>query len=551
MVGLADSLSVLSQSVPLKSAAERRAAAQSLALALALDPADTVARDHVSSLTEGKALPQPPAEKLTRALAQIWQIQGWLITAEAGPDGNILGDLIGDSASILDNANPTSIALRKNPEKGKWDNWVAPLSEFDDIAIAKKDPVVEPDPDKPGMNEIPDPENPEIRLTKSTINTVLYQKLKATAPWTTATSPIAMSAEETSSGKFEISIPCADYDQNKVTHRIVRPIAAALTALHGRLPDDGKITILVGPSKRYDFTKNHSNLSGPAFILANAAITGKETYGTVIAELGEKNNLVLPTYFWRLISELPKGEGGRIIVPAEAEPYFTAILTAETPEFFLKNEVLIASTPAEFISLCDKEPSEKHAAVFAKFAEIREKRSSGSIVSYLANRFVRQRLAEISAEAPYHLSAKLLAMQGAGERPRSFPKKILAAEVWRAVDPIHAVTKMDLTSINPAELDAMEKLYDTARAELDRLDRYTEIRDRDLLDKAKSLTSNLRTLNRALRERGDLTSKYTSVKNAFVTMTTADDILRKQLSELSGDPLPESLREGIPNIENK
>lgn len=562
MVTLSSSLTLLTQSEPLKSAEQRRAAAQSLALALALDPANTTARDNLATLGEGKSLPAPQPGKLTRAKARIWQFHGWLATPEAGSDGNLLADSIGDAASVLDPGHPSALALRESPERGKWDDWIAPLPEFEEKALVKSDPTdpfadIEPDMPEPAAGG-----KVEIRLAQATLSTVLYQYDVKTGSWFLLNTPVSMKADKAviavkgdeddeAVAAFALNIPCTLGEEIKVSRFVAEPILAALTAIHGRLPETGGISLLTGEDRTYPFVKNLANLTGPGFILANAALTGIEPGATVLAELDETHQLVLPDYFLRLLHVLAEGPGGKLVVPASAEPYFTSLLAIEMPEFFLKYEVVAASTPAEFIALCAKVHSEKQAATFAKFAEIRDKAADNPTGSYLANRFVRQRLLEIAAEAPYHLSAKLLAIQGAGERPRILAKKMLAAEIWRAVDPIHAAAGINLIAIDPKTLTQLEVLYESIRADVDLLERYTGIRDRDLISKGRDLTTALRTLTRAIGSRGDLTARYETVIAAHTALVTADTALRQELSELSGDPLPEELGPPVQRRRNR
>ncbi len=272
-------------------------------------------------------------------------------------------------------------------------------------------------------------------------------------------------------------------------------------------------------------------------MLANAALTGKAPGATVIARIAADNKLALPAYFWRHLTALDKGTGGRLVLPAASKEYLTAMLAFENPEFFLKYEVFVASDTAEFLELSSAEQTENHAAVSARFAEIRDKAPDGAVGSYLANRFVRQRLEEIAAEAPYHASARMLAVQGSGERPRTPSREILASEIWRAVDPIHSTTLTQIGLADPAMLTRIETIYETSRGEVDRLERYADIRDRDLVEKARELTSSLRTLTRALRSRDSLGEKYQEVLAAHAELLAADTAFRLEFSRISGQPL--------------
>lgn len=95
MARLSKDLVILTHGLPLETPAARRAAAQSLALALALDPANSTARDTISELSEGEKLEPANPGRLTQAVSRIWRIHAWLNMPEAGAEGKLLGDMLG------------------------------------------------------------------------------------------------------------------------------------------------------------------------------------------------------------------------------------------------------------------------------------------------------------------------------------------------------------------------------------------------------------------------------------------------------------------------
>lgn len=543
MVTLSRDLAVLSHGIPLETATERRAVAQSLALALALDPANTSARDTISELVEGKIPNHAKFAKLIKAKARIWQIHAWLNTPQAGTDGNLLGEMIGDAASILDPENPAAVELRSTPEKAQWQDWVAPLSAFEEKLVAKNDTEktdidpfegVKPDipaPDKPATN------SPAITLMAGRLTSVLYVYDELAKSWELRPTSIEMKAKTDGDGSFKIEVVGTPGEQQQIQKRVARPIREALAKLHSELPKNGLISITTNSGREYSIGRNGSKMTGPAFILANSAFVGTETDATVLLSLDDKGKIIAPNFFWRQVNALNKGAGGRLVVPAGTEEYFVAMLTLEDPMFFLKYEVLVASSPEEFMEFCAKTPSEGNATAFANFQEIKTKADENALGSYLSNRYVRQRLQEIVDTAPYHLSAKLLEKQGAGERPRTLTKKLLASEIWRAITPISDLVKQDLRVANDANVSKIEDIYDTMRDDLDRLDRYAGMRDRDLVSQGKDAAITVRTLARALRSRSDdFGERFNEINAAQVAMVKTRETLLIKLSELSGDP---------------
>jgi hypothetical protein len=530
---------MLSQSASLDSPADRRAAAQALALALALDPANGEARDNLSSIAGGKGIREPDEEKLTRAKARIWQFLGWLATPEAGTDGNLLADLIRDAASMLDPGNRSAIALRDAPEQGKWDDWVAPLGEFQEKEIANNDQPVPSSPIVPGVEQII-AGMPKVTLLEASVRTVLYVYDKRLDEYRFGNTVVRMKADAEHGEGLEIEVPSKDEQKQEVTDFVVTRIRGALESTAGLFLPPGKITLRAGDGDEYSFRKNNIAITGPGFVLANAALTGDVPDTTVIGVIDGDNKLIAPDYIYYFIEALAEGDGGRLVIPAAAAESFAALLTLEKPDFFLKYEVLTAATPAEFASLCAKSPDEKYASISARFKEIKDKAAGTSLGPYLANKFVRQRLLDISAEAPYHLSAKLLAAQGSSERPpRTVTRKMLAALVWHAIAPLKKAEDLNPDLINVSTAESLDAIYDQARAELDLLDRYTERGDKELLDRAKSVTSDFRDLTRALRSRGDYDTRLYEIQKAWRALVDSNSVFRKELSLLTGDPLPE------------
>ena len=545
MVSLSKSLTFLPGNTPLTGAAERRAAAQSLALALALDPANSAAREQLASLADGGEVERVKPAALTRATAKIWHFHAWLSTPEAGEDGNSLAGLISDTAAYLDPTHPGADALRKN-ELGDWNDWVAPLSAFEETKLAANDtdPFADIEPDEMENTPAKTDTGLAVRLTNAKVGGVLFGK----TPTETTASPrptmISLSATGGEELPFDLITPLSSGMETTVA----APVLAALKEIHGGLPEMGGLTLSIDNPAMLADPRNHANLTGPALVLANAALTGKPSGATVIGRIGAGNKIVLPDYFWRHLTALDKGPGGRLVLPANSEEFLSALLAFENPEFFLKYEVLTATTTADFFELSSAEQSEKNAEISARFAEIRDKAPASSVGSYLANRFVRQRLEEIVAEAPHHASARMLAIQGSGERPRTPSREILASEIWRAVDPIHTTTEVQIGLADPAMLAGIDKIYETSKAEVDRLERYADIRDRDLIEKARTLTGNLRSLSRALRSRDSLGEKYQEVLAAHTELVAADLAFRNEFSRISGQPLKAEPTPPVPRI---
>lgn len=550
MSSLSREMERLSLGASVDEAPQRRAAAQALALALALDPTNTSARNSISDFTEGEIRNQD-TEVFTRAKARIWQFHGWLATPEAGPDGNLLADLLGDTAAALDPENPTAVALRDSGERGKWDGWVSPLSAFEKakpVHVEKPPEIAREKPEPPPVNK-----TARIALSEASVRSVLYAYDKKLDDSVFGRTIVRMEArpderqegEEWRPDGVQIKVPCreewaGEYDGD-VRDFIASPILRALKAAEVPMPKHGRITLRAGDEGNYSFRRNLNAISGSGFVLAHAALTGSVPDATVIGMIDSGGRLVSPSYLWYYVDKLREGEGGRLVIPAAAEEHFLALLTLDEPDFFLKYEVFTASTPREFAELCAQTPAAKQASVSSKFKEIKDKAPANSLGPYLANRFVRQRLLDIHAEMPQHLSAKMLALQGSRERPpRTLSKKVLASVIWQATAPIDAAIDIDIYSVGSEKMAFMETAYEESREALSRLDRLAERADIELLNRAKALSSDLRALPRALGSRSDdWDTRYSAISKAYDAVKQSNEALRKELSMITGDPLPD------------
>lgn len=543
-------LTFLARAAEMDSPPARRSVAQALALAVAMDPEASAAPDLLSMIAAGKSPPHIDDGKLNQAKNSIWRLFAWLSSPQAGRDGNLLADFLGDAASALDPGNPAADSLRGALEKGNWNGWVAPVAAFDRPKPVIPKEVARTDPDPPAKT--PDPKLPStLKPSSSTIQAVLFDYRADTDSYLLG--PVTLRMEASPPGEpvegeeqrrgLRLRVDCHESARGEIHDKVETPIIRALEKIHGNRLPSGNVRIRTGSGGIYSRRRNGEDISGAAFILANSAITGVAPEAVFLGKLDRSGKLLLPDFFWKKLATLAEGPGGRLVVPSAAEEYFTALLAVEKPEFLLKYEVLLASSPEEAIRLCAKQPDAELAAAQLKFQEIKDKAGSSTIGTYLANSFVRKRLLEIYQSAPYHLSAKLLAIQGSGARPSTLDKKLLAAEIFEAIEAIDAYTTMENWLITTDTAKAMEAVQETSRAHLDRLERYAEMRDRELIGTARDLVSALRAMSRICGDRREMWEKTDEVGRAQRELRNANRELRRSLAELTGDPLPKEEQE--------
>jgi hypothetical protein len=552
--GLSNDLTTMISGSPYETAEDRRAVAKALALALALDPKNETTGERLAKLIEGEKPATADKDKLEREKKNIWNSLNWLSAPEAGRDGNLLANLMGETLAAIYPDDLQAKAYLGKPENTAWKDWVAELASF------KKAPVIEPPPEikkekneekalaenKPKIEERKFDPKAGVILDSARIMSVvnLYDREKGL--WLPKVVPVSMQAtskpknddgEDQYGFRLEISGDPDDFWQ--IQEEVSNPLRDRLSDFLGQAPERAEIKVQLDGEASYTLQKNRGAISGPAFVLAHAALMGSAVDGTVIGEIDKSGKLKLPDYFWRSLMELTEGAGGRLIIPASAEPMFINLLALEKSDFFLKYEVLMATSLSEYVMLSRKEVSGQQDEIRQKFQIIQEKATDNALGAYLTNKFVRERLQEIVDQAPYHLSAKVLNIYGSVSRPRYLTREALAAEIWRKVDAITEIGKIEnIHEINSNQLERLDELYKKMRNDLKDLERYTDSRNTDLLREAKDLVASVRGLGREFEGKDERWEKYDEIESARGKMMRANRELLEKFVELTGDPRP-------------
>lgn len=549
---LSHQLTTITSGSPYETAEHRQAVAKALALALALDPKNESAKNILDRLIEGEKPSFADKEKMEYDKRQAWNSLEWLSSPEAGQDGNVLAAMLGETLANIFPTDSLASSYLAKPEHLGWNGWVAELAIFKKEPTKKEDPKV--DDKKEEIAVTPPKVLPKYDPTKGVVmdmanlSTVLRIYDKNKSLWLHKVVPLQMrgtnhptneDGEEQHGFRVQVSASSNDYWQ--MQEELSSPLKNRLTKHLVKLPERAEINVSIdSENSAYPFSRNRGAISGPAFVLANAALTGIAPDGIVIGEIDRSSgNLKLPAYFWRALMVLAEGSGGRLIIPASAEPMLINLLALEKPEFFLKYEVLIASSLEEFVTLASKESSPQHEEVYNKFKLIKEKSAGSSLGAYLTNKFVRERLQEIVAQAPYHLSAKTLLIYSSVSRPRYLTREALAAEIWRKIDVITELEKIgDYYDINSNQLARMNDLYEQMRDDIKDLDRYTETRNDDLLKEAKSVIASVRSFGREFEGSKEMWEKFDKIQAAHGDMKRGNRAFVQKLAEITGDPLP-------------
>ena len=272
--------------------------------------------------------------------------------------------------------------------------------------------------------------------------------------------------------------------------------------------------------------------------MASAAISGREPDATIIGVIDESGAFKLPGRFWNQLQALGPGTGKRLILPTAAAETLLSMLALERPQLFLDYEILLASNFQELQAFSAKNPDEALAKSMASFREIREKANGQALGQYVANPFVRRRLVEIVQMSPFHLSAKMLAIQGAGSRPTQVTRNVLAAELRRAIEPMEKIVARHEFDIFSGELSRLGPVYELCREQVDRITRYTSKDDRALLASVQEMITGIRAVERSARARGEDYDIQSEVYQSFSKLKEAYRYVVSELSVATGDPEP-------------
>lgn len=525
-----DTIATLSRQITLLTGADLpqneaglRAAAQMTALALALDPANREARDLLGKLREGGIPEEADGKELERSRSRVWQILGWLEMPEAGADGQALAACLGDVLAIADPDHPKAKARREHGEQGAWNGWIAPESAF-----RKKE--VEPEPAPMEKKEI----LPAVELAEPSAPVPLWTLNKETK--TSRLGVVKIESKVTAgseSGKVEIKWGTPNPGDALLASS--RGLAYVISKRYGGLQGGVEASFQWEDDKGYTADRNGGVLSGTGAILLDAAMSGKEPAAMAFAVVGEDGTLHLPPGFWASLRELSALKGNeRIVLPAKAEDFLSALLVLDDAAFFMDHEVLLASTVEQLCDLSSGVPKPVIAETLAGFAEIQKAGRGKSIGSFVAHPSTQIRLNKLATTMPQHASARFLALQGSGSRPRFLQRAILAREIRDALQPIGYLKDETTDKMLTQELD---KIHETCRKNLDQLYNIIEIRDRDLHKAAVGVADSVRTLARML-DRKDADYPYElRMKQVEMHSTAWAEYLKvlRLLTEAAGD----------------
>ncbi len=557
-----------------KGPARLRAWAQMTALALALDPANRQARETLEQLQQGgRPESGENGRELDRALSRAWQVHAWLDSPEAGADAQALAACLADVLSVADPKNPKSEDHLRAGETGSWKGWVAPEDAFKSKNAKPDKTALETpaDPDKEkghgkGHDSTPtDPAaagivEPEVEVS---MPLWVFNNHKGEPPADKdkdkgAEQPPADASRVLEILRIHMSATPAEKGQGlmftfesknatDLTAAADSEVSAFMARRHG---STGPVTAAISWDKTRAFVpeRNGAVLSGAAALLADAALSGKPPGAMALAVVGKDGKLELPPHFWETLRSLAaQSPGGRIVMPTSAADYLAGLLVLDNAPFFMKHEILLAGTVEELCDMASSAPKPEYAESFTKWQEIYKAGAGKPLGTFVAHPATLVRLKELGTAMPQHASARLLALQGSGNRPRFLQRSLLALEIREAILPIDELQHVETNKLSSKRLD---EIHAACRAKLDKIGNsgIIDIRDRDMHKEAMAAADSLRPLARMMDKQDKDNSPYTILsKQIALHKESWREYLEalKSLTEAAGDaaefPIPKPL----------
>ncbi len=483
MLKLGKHLAILASLPGEKNALDLQRKARLLALSQRLHPTHPKSRRLIESYREGDYKGFPKPGQRNTALKFLTQTAQWLLEMPAHSEGRHLASLILD---ILPENHP--LAGQKNPDDIdlRWAGVVAPINTFQGITEKAPEPSADPETKKP--------QNAGSQYLTRNIRTqfpFFFQNPNAKRP-EAKLHPITLNIHEEGHG-LEFN-PALSHFPTEPLFKFVRNF---FRSQKNPLPEGHHLSLDTGGVKYLKL--NRQNIVTPLAVMLDAAVSGQELRPDTIlfARLRADGSLDEPLDSWAHLEALRKNStvkrGTRLIVPPQLKTQLAGILTLEQAKFFIDYEVLSASTFAEarLLFYQSTEPHPTLDKALTSFAEVRDKAPTGNLISYLAYKGVKTRLAQAAQESS-HFSAQFLTLQASGKRPAYFERVTLAREIHHLMRPVEYLEFDHLSK------RAVKAEYDGLKERLDRLEKRSNIGERPLLQEALNIIKPLPSIARSM-----------------------------------------------------
>ncbi len=525
------------------SAQQHRLSAQTLMLAIRLNPANQDAQRVNQDLANGIKPAAPDQVESTKAMFKIQRIMNGLLASEKGSEAHLLAAYMKDVMIAYMPSDP--IYAGHQVDNSRWKGILPALPK----------PVITDEP-KPRLTDTENPKdvgnvvNKPNRGEKPPVKKDVFTRWKQQQ--STLTLPLQVIHQE---GEY-------DSDGNELVAPKSRTELVVLdVTVSPKQGSKSSLSLSVTPSvkddqlsqfkgmlssmmnnrfKKYDAVginintavKIHSNsrgqLSLPVCLQLMASANGvKLKKGTMVIGVLYGDRIRKGYEFWEKFQYilLDKTKSGRLIVAAEAEPEIIQLIALEKESFFIRNEVLTAGNVQEAAEMLGDSSVPEIKEASDDFAEIQKHIGTKSIGPYAVDKKMRQRLQNIVDKNPNHLSAKMILLRGDATRNKRLERFFIAREANTILNSISWMCGKESYEVGSGYLmkgmkaiddfdAAYRRLIDTEDRDIGRSlsDVYETLEDLVRMKKKNESKTNNKAMSEAMLE---LTSRCKASKALF------------------------------------
>lgn len=512
---LGKSLAIIAQRKHDASPENQLQSAKLLLLSMQLDPKNKRPYEINKALSSGKTPPSTPQHRINQCLNEAQGIRRLLSQPKAGAQANQLARLIKDACKATQpNAN-------KDKDEADWKGSLPAITAYKVTAkqAAPALPKNPPPPLPPASKPVtPTPQKQTIakqsktqfHLTKqSLLIPAILKNEEADLKAIFSEQPSA-TAEQSTPSLARVSLkldPCDPETSKKQFIKLLRAsnqtpqISTELKSLidkkHANIPStQGHVEFT---DIRYSIERQFK-LIGPLALMLESSLANRPLRDDlcIIADIDPQGKLIEPDNFWELLTILRStNDSGRLIVSEQSLEPLEQLLVFKEPDFFTRWEVLSASNIDQALDAAVKKSSVDLQQASEIFTKIQELAINKEVAQLAADYKIRDKLDEMIALAPYHLSASTLLLQGSGSRPIYLSKRTFRIELHPLIKELNSFLQNESGKGNIEEL---QNKHDELRTQLDKLEPIVERDDKELYQDTVDLASDIKKLA-SLRQR--------------------------------------------------
>jgi hypothetical protein len=115
---------------------------------------------------------------------------------------------------------------------------------------------------------------------------------------------------------------------------------------------------------------------------------------------------------------------------------------------------------------------------------------------------------------------------------------VLAAELRHAIEPMEWLVQVASPDLELPEVARLGNPSELCRTQVDRLARYAEKNDRPLLARVQEMVIGIRTLDRAVRARGESYEVQALILSSYAALRRSYQAVAEELATELGEALP-------------